>query len=30
MDTREDGETREMLFARKAYRIADAMLEARK
>ena len=30
MDTRERGETTENMFARKAYSIADAMLEARK
>ena len=28
-DTREEGETRERMFAKKAYAIADAMLEAR-
>ena len=28
-DTREEGETRERMFARKAYALADAMLEAR-
>jgi len=28
-DTREEGEARERMFARKAYAIADAMLEAR-
>jgi hypothetical protein len=29
-DIREDDKTKEMLFARKVYRIADAMLKARK
>lgn len=28
-DTREEGETHESMFAKKAYAIADAMLEAR-